>query len=157
MPADSLGVILLIASPLDWYTVRELTCQYASVKAPGLSCTNAWQLVDFDEHTESWPQTLPAQSPQKVMSKMMLCSRKCWSMSHPPSNLATGLPHPLGFGLPLETSPGITPLGKNQMLMASPVHSVAYTPPPFALKPVPYEAVSWEEIWHPAFANCPGA
>ena len=66
----------------------------------------------------------------------------CWflkwlSISQPPSNCATGAPHVAGFGAPLEMSAGVVPLGKNQMLIASLVHSVAITPPPLALKPAP--------------------
>lgn len=53
-------------------------------------------------------------------------------------NWLKGVPHPDGFGLPEEMSDGIELCGKYQMEMPFEVHSVAYTPPPLALKPVPY-------------------
>lgn len=44
------------------------------------------------------------------------------------------MPQLEGSGQPLSMSEGIEPRGKNQMLMAESVHSVAYTPPPLSLK-----------------------
>lgn len=54
-------------------------------------------------------------------------------------------------------SDGILPRGKNQMLIAVLVHSVAYTPPPLALKPDPYDRVSVDLIPHPTLVPCPAA
>ena len=88
-------------------------------------------------------QTLssPAQSPQKVMSKTIWRSLKWLSISQDPANLAAGVPQPVGSGLPDEMSDGMELEGKNQTEIASPVHSVAYTPPPASLNPLPYD---WE-------------
>lgn len=72
-------------------------------------------------------------------------------MSQPPENEAVAIPQPVGSGLPLVISDGIALRGKNQMLILSLVHSVAYTPPPFELKPVPYDAELGVFIWQPAF------
>lgn len=52
-------------------------------------------------------------------------------------NNDVGVPHPVGSGLAELTSVGIAPRGKNQILMASEVHSVAYTPPSLSLNPLP--------------------
>lgn len=71
------------------------------------------------------------------------------------SKLASGGPHCAGLGLWLATLQsvsdnadvdqrlgythfgGMWPRGKNQMRMATEVHSIAYTPPPILLKLVP--------------------
>jgi hypothetical protein len=69
---------------------------------------------------------------------MNLLSAKLASMSHPgPLKMESGSPHPAGSGLPEPMSEGIEPRGKNQTLMASDFHSIAYTPPLFELKPAP--------------------
>ena len=52
-------------------------------------------------------------------------------------NNDVGVPHPVGSGLAELTSVGIAPRGKNQILMKSEVHSVAYAPPWLSLKPLP--------------------
>lgn len=67
------------------------------------------------------------------------------------------MPHEAGFGFPLAMSPGIAERGKNQMEIALLVHSVAYTPPPLLLNPLPYDCVEVEWIPQPAFVACPGA
>lgn len=71
--------------------------------------------------------------------------------------MADGRPQLAGEGVLLVISDGILPRGKNQMLMASLVHSVAYTPPPFELKPDPYERVSLVAIAQPTLVPWPGA
>jgi hypothetical protein len=50
------------------YTLRELTDQYAFTKAEGLFWTYAWHVDASGEHTASVLHTLPAQSPQNVVS-----------------------------------------------------------------------------------------
>lgn len=50
------------------YTLRELTDQYAFAKAKGLFWTYAWHVDASGEHTASVLHTLPAQSPQNVVS-----------------------------------------------------------------------------------------
>jgi hypothetical protein len=87
----------------------------------------------------------------------MRWSWKDWSISHGAPNLAAGSPHELGFGVLDVMSEGIDSRGKNQMLIATSVHSVAYTPPPFALKPEPYEAVLLSEMPQPTLVAWPGA
>jgi hypothetical protein len=78
-------------------------------------------------------------------------------MLHGEPNFAAGSPHVLGFGLPDAMSDGIDSRGKNQMLMAASVHSVAYTPPPFALNPEPYDAVLPSDMPQPTLLAWPGA
>jgi hypothetical protein len=82
---------------------------------------------------------------------------KCWSISQGAANRADGEPQYEGVGLPLVMSDGMLPRGKNQMLIAVLVHSVAYTPPPLALKPDPYDRVSVDLIPQPTFVPWPGA
>ena len=55
-------------APEAWNTFNELTLQYASLNAEGLFCTKSLQVCAFEEHTGSEFHTLPAQSPQKVVS-----------------------------------------------------------------------------------------
>lgn len=57
-------------------------------------------------------------------------------------NSAVGRPHPDGSGFLDKMSAGMLCLGQCQTLMASSVHSSAYTPPPTALKGSPYVCVS---------------
>lgn len=54
-------------------------------------------------------------------------------------------------------SEGMAPRGKNQILMASLVHSVAKTPPPLELKPAPKLLSSPLRIEQPAFEAWSGA
>lgn len=76
--------------------------------------------------------------PQKVLSKMMRLFLKLASMlALGPLKIADGSPHVSGSGVPEVISDGICPLGKNQILMASDSHCIAYTPPPPALKSGP--------------------
>ena len=83
------------------------------------------------------PQVFPAQSPQNVMLKTILWELNFEFISQLPLNIAVGVPQFAGSGLEPRASPGILPRGKNQTLMKSAFHSVAYTPPPPALKPGP--------------------
>ncbi len=62
-----------------------------------------------------------------------------WRLLVSELHVEAGVPQVVGSGAPPEISAGILPRGKNQILMASLVHSVAYTPPPLALKPAPYD------------------
>jgi hypothetical protein len=64
-------------------------------------------------------------------------STKWESMSQSPENIAWGSPQPLGSGLRVVISAGIAFRGKKYTDIAVLVHSVAYTPPPTALKPLP--------------------
>jgi hypothetical protein len=50
---------------------------------------------------------------------------KCSSISHPPENSAMGMPQLLGSGDPDVMSLGMALRGKNHMLIALLVHSVA--------------------------------
>jgi hypothetical protein len=120
---------VLFDAPLLWYTLSELTDQYASTKAEGLFWTKSWHVEALELHVASVLQTLPAQSPQNVVSKTIWWSSKNWSMSQPPENDDRGVPQLLGSGLPEDMSDGMLERGKNQMVMAELVHSVAYTPP----------------------------
>lgn len=58
-------------------------------------------------------------------------------MSQSPMNTAVGLPQLEGSGEELEISEGIEPRGKKKMLINDSMISVAYTPPPLSLKPLP--------------------
>jgi hypothetical protein len=53
------------------------------------------------------------------------------------SKAAAGKPQELGFGLPAVISAGIAFLGKKKILMKLLVHSMAYTPPPWAFRDEP--------------------
>lgn len=68
---------------------------------------------------------LPAQSPQNVVSKMNVCSLKWLSMSQPPAKLAVGMPNLDVSGLSELSVAGMAPRGKNHILMADEVHSIA--------------------------------
>ena len=50
---------------------------------------------------------------------------KNWSISQPPENEAVAEPQVVGSGLPEVMSEGMADRGKNHMLIASEVHSVA--------------------------------
>ena len=65
-------------------------------------------------------------------------------------NNEVGVPHPAGSGLLELTSEGIVPRGKNQILMKSEVHSVAYTPPLLSLKPPPKVILELSVIEQPS-------
>src|SRR5277367_6743167 len=83
---------------------------------------------------------------------------KCASMLKLPWKREFGTPQASpGFGLPEATSLGIAPRGKNQILMKSEVHSVAYTPPLAALNPEPNVRLWESAIWHPALVPWLGA
>ena len=99
--------------------------QYAFWKAVGLFCTNSWQVAAVDAQVESVSQTAPAQSPHSAVLMTIRWSEKCWSISQGAANLAEGRPQVAGDGVSLVISDGILPRGKNQMLIASLVHSVA--------------------------------
>lgn len=76
--------------------------------------------------------------PQNVVSKTIELSLNFESISQPlPENRATGVPQLAGFGEPDEISAGISARGKKYTAMADDVHSMAYTPPPAALKAAP--------------------
>jgi hypothetical protein len=112
-----------------------------------LFCTKASQVWPPLAAAQDW-KALPAQLPQKVVSKMRLWSMKCASQSQPvPAQLACGSPQFEGSGAEPRASEGAELAGQNQMLMPSDVHSMAYVPPPCALNAVPYEAVLllWKE------------
>lgn len=64
-------------------------------------------------------------------------------------NNDAGVPHPVGSGLAELTSAGIVPRGKNQILIKSEVHSVAYTPPLLSLKPLPKVMFELSVMEHP--------
>lgn len=79
-----------------------------------------------------------AQSPQKVFVNTICWFVMCWSRLHwllP--KYAYGVPQLLWLGEVEATSGGMDERGQNHILMASEVQSVAKTPPPAALKPVP--------------------
>jgi hypothetical protein len=59
--------------------------------------------------------------------------------------------------LPVVISAGIAFRGKKYMDIAVLVYSVAYTPPPIALKPLPKVWELGDSIKQPAFVACPGA
>ena len=84
-------------------------------------------------------------------------STKWESMSQSPENIAWGSPQPLGSGLRVVISAGIAFRGKKYTDIAVLVHSVAYTPPPTALKPLPKVWELGDSIKQPAFVACPGA
>ena len=69
--------------PLSWYTLRELTSQYASLKALGLFCTKSVQVPPCVAAQLLPPHALPAQAPQNVLSKTIWLLEKCWSKSQP--------------------------------------------------------------------------
>lgn len=64
-----------------------------------------------------------------------------------PAKFACGVPQLLGSGLPDLMLLGTLSEGKYQTLMPDEVQSVAYTPPPRALKAVPYEVALL--LWTP--------
>lgn len=70
---DAPAFISLLEEPDIVYVRRELIRQNVSWKADGLLPTKSVQLSAFGEHVESELHTLPAQSPQKVMSNTI-----CW-------------------------------------------------------------------------------
>lgn len=108
-----------------WYTFKELMDQYTSVKAEGLLATKELQVAALEAQTESEPQTLPAQSPQKVVSNTRLWFLKVSFISQSASNSASGEPQADGLGWPAEMSEGTPLRGKNQIETPSEVHSVA--------------------------------
>jgi hypothetical protein len=54
-----------------------------------------------------------------------------------PAKFACGVPQLFGSGFPDRMLPGTLSEGKYQILIPDDVQSVAYTPPPLALKEVP--------------------
>ena len=111
------------------YVLNEAICQYAFRNEPGFSATYFLQ--------ESMPlkplyighplsaYTFPAQSPQKVVSKMNLWSLNLVFMSHAPSKLALGIPKVAVSGAPAVMLVGILLRGNNHTLMDVLVHSMA--------------------------------
>lgn len=79
-------------------------------------------------------QTFPAQSPQNVVSKTICWFVKADEMSQPPEKCATGVPQDAGFGESPVASCGTEPRGKKYIEIPVLVQSIAYTPPPLALK-----------------------
>lgn len=129
---------ILKRSHESWNTCNEFTAQYASVNALGVFMTYSSHVGARVEHSEVF-QTAPAQSPQRVRSKMIDMLAKCWSMVEVPllAKSALGSPQPVGSGLEEFTSAGVEPRGKDQILMKSEVHSVAKTAPWLSLKALP--------------------
>ena len=64
-----------------------------------------------------------------------------------PVNEVVGVPQFTGFGFPEVISAGTALRGKKYISIAELVHSMAYTPPPLTLKPVPKDLVS--EVLNP--------
>jgi hypothetical protein len=94
--AEAVEVLLVVVTDEDEDEVLEVDCsvkilmlfisQYTSVKALGLAATYALQelkgLAPLTTGQISVGYALPAQSPQKVVSKTSLCSLKRSSMLH---------------------------------------------------------------------------
>lgn len=111
------------------YTLTELTSQYASAKAAGFAATYASHELANLLQVGLESHTFPAQSPQNVVSKMMLWPLKCESIAHPPFapelNDERGVLHVLGSGELDEISEGIEERGNVQILIDVDVHSMA--------------------------------
>ena len=167
-------VVLLFACPSSVKTCRVLIAQKASLKACGLFVTYSLQVGAREAQLEE-VHVSPAHylkisnvclhlgegvvtAPQKVVSKTSERSRKLLSKLKSPWKTERGVPQSaFGCGLLLATSAGMDPRGKNQILTKSLVHSVANTPPPTPLKPVPKLRSESSPIEQPAFLNWSGA
>lgn len=121
--------------------------QYALAKASGLFCTYSSHVAApvFAAHVD-FSHSLPAQSPQNVVSKIIRMFLKRSSKSQPwPWNFASGVPKVDGSSacVPFDADAANAVLlrGRNHTEIDVPVHSIAYTPPPAALKSVPYVAM----------------
>lgn len=80
-------------------------------------------------------------------------------MSQFPWKFAAGVPKVLVSGAPEAIESGIALRGKNHIWIAVEVHSIAYTPPPMALKLAPALFGSVAETAHPArrfISRCAG-
>lgn len=134
-PCDGLGLAPDFPSLLN--TFRLLMDQYESANALGLFWTKSWQVFALAEQVGSELQTLPAQSPQKVVSKTICWSLNMLSILHDDEpKLASGRPQDEGSGDELMFD-GTDLRGKYQTLIPFEVHSVAYTPPFPLLNPSP--------------------
>jgi hypothetical protein len=109
--------------------LNEVICQNAFLNAVGFSATYFLQASMLPNPAylghELSPYTFPAQSPQNVVSKMNLWFLNLVSMLQPPSKLEIGVPNKDVSGASAVMLAGILPRGKNHILIAVLVHSIA--------------------------------
>jgi hypothetical protein len=109
--------------------LNEVICQNAFLNAVGFSATYFLQASMLPNPAylghELSPYTFPAQSPQNVVSKMNLWFLNFVSMLQPPSKLEIGVPNKDVSGASAVMLAGILPRGKNHILIAVLVHSIA--------------------------------